>query len=75
MPASKSRPKSTALPTPVAPRMLNVREAAHYLGATVWFVRTAVWEEKLRSVKFGSRLLFPLEELNSFIDRAKAGVA
>jgi excisionase family DNA binding protein len=55
--------------------MLNVRDAAVYLGATVWFVRTLAWEEKVRSVKFGNRLLFPREELDAFIDRAKAGVA
>ncbi len=53
MPASKSRRKSTALPTPIPARCMNVREASHYLGATVWFVRTAVWEERLKAVKFG----------------------
>jgi excisionase family DNA binding protein len=67
--------KPKAVPLPVQARMLNVHAAASYLGATVWFVRTAVWEDKLKAVKFGSRLLFPREELDAFIDRAKAGVA
>jgi excisionase family DNA binding protein len=67
--------KLKATPAPVTARMLNVRDAAVYLGATVWFVRTLAWEEKVRSVKFGNRLLFPREELDAFIDRAKAGVA
>jgi excisionase family DNA binding protein len=67
------KPKEVSAPAPV--RMLNVREAAAYLGATVWFTRTLAWEEKVRSVKFGNRLLFPREELDAFIDRAKAGAA
>ena len=61
-------------PAPVSVRMLNVRDAAAYLGATVWFVRTLAWEKKVRAVTFGNRLLFPREELDAFIDRAKAGV-
>jgi excisionase family DNA binding protein len=55
--------------------MLNVRDAAAYLGATIWFVRTLAWEERVRAVKFGNRLLFPREELDAFIERAKAGLA
>jgi excisionase family DNA binding protein len=57
----------------VQPRLLNVKQAAAYLGATVWFVRTIAWEKKVRSVMFGNRLLFDRADLDSFIDRAKAG--
>jgi excisionase family DNA binding protein len=67
--------KLKEMPAPFTARMLNVHDAAAYLGATVWFVRTIAWEEKVRAVKFGNRLLFPREELDAFIDRAKAGVA
>jgi excisionase family DNA binding protein len=70
-----SRKKTTSETTPVAARMLNVRDAAAYLGATIWFVRTLAWEEKVKAVKFGNRLLFPREELDAYIDRAKMGVA
>lgn len=66
--------KNPAVPT-IQPRLLNVRDAAAYLGATIWFVRTLAWEEKVKAVKFGNRLLFPREELDSFIERAKAGAA
>jgi excisionase family DNA binding protein len=72
MPAFK-KVKAVSVPTSIPARCLNVREAAQYIGATVWFVRTAVWENKLKSVKFGSRLLFPREELDRFIDAAKVG--
>jgi len=57
----------------ITPRLLNVREAAQYLGATIWFVRTLAWEKQIRTVTFGHRLLFPREELDAFVNRAKAG--
>ena len=57
----------------VAPRLLNVKQAADYLGSTVWFVRTIAWEKKVKAVMFGNRLLFPREELDAFVDRAKTG--
>ena len=75
MSVTAPRKKPTSEATPVRVRMLNVHEAAEYLGATVWFVRTLAWEEKVRAVKFGNRLLFPREELDAFFDRAKAGTA
>jgi excisionase family DNA binding protein len=67
---TKKMPVSVPAP---GPRMLNVRAAAEYLGATVWFVRTIAWEKKIRSVIFGNRLLFDRADLDAFIDRAKAG--
>jgi len=65
--------KQPALVPVIQPRLLDVRAAAAYLGSTVWFVRTIAWEKKVKAVKFGNRLLFPREELDSFVDRAKAG--
>lgn len=52
--------------------MLPIREAAKYLGATVWFVRSQVWDRKLPFLRFGNRLVFAKEDLDTFIDRAKS---
>ncbi len=73
MPASKKKP----VPVIAAPgaRMLNVQAAAEYTGATVWFMRTLAWEKKVPSVILGNRLLFDRADLDSFLDRAKAGAA
>jgi len=65
----------TSEATPVRVRMLNVRQAAEYLGATVWFVRTISWEKRLPAVKFGNRLLFDVRDLDRFIEQAKAEAA
>ncbi len=58
----------------ITPRLLNVRDAAKYLGATIWYVRTLAWEKQVKALKLGNRLLFPREELDAFVERAKAGV-
>jgi len=53
------------------PRCLNVSQSAEYLGATVWFVRSQIWANKLHGIRLGSRLLVPREELDAFVDRQK----
>lgn len=68
--ATKKKPVTAA---PVTPRLLNVRAAAEYLGATIWFVRTVAWGKKIPSVTFGNRLLFDRADLDAFIERSKLG--
>ena len=51
-----------------APRCLNVKEAAHYLGCTIWHLRSLVWEHKLAAIKMGARLLFPRDALDAYVD-------
>lgn len=53
------------------PRGLRVAEAAAYLGATVYFVRDAVWKNQLPAMKLGRRLIITRENLDAFIDRMK----
>lgn len=57
--------------TAVEPRMLPIRDAAKYLGATVWFVRSQVWDRKLPFLKFGNRLVFDRVDLDSYIEAKK----
>lgn len=54
------------------PRLLNVAEAAHYLGTTVWQVRTLTWEKKLPVIRLGKRLLFDRADLDRFVESLKA---
>ena len=51
--------------------MLSVKEAAKYLGSTVWFVREQVWSKRLPKLMFGNRLVFDRVDLDRFIERAK----
>jgi len=56
---------------PLTARCFNVKQAAQYLGCTVWFVRSQIWANKLHGIKLGARLLVPREELDAFINREK----
>jgi excisionase family DNA binding protein len=51
--------------------MLTVKEAASYLGATVWFIRELVWGRKVRSLKFGKRIVFDRADLDAFVEQQK----
>jgi len=57
--------------TAVQPRMLTVKDAAVYLGTTVWQIRTLVWSKRLAAVRLGHRQVFDRCDLDSFIEKLK----
>jgi excisionase family DNA binding protein len=59
--------------TQTGPRLLGIASAAHYLGATPWFVRTLIWERRIAFCRLGKRLLIDRTDLDSFIASAKEG--
>jgi len=62
--------KQVAAPA-VTPRMLTVQDAAKYLGCTIWFVRSLVWDQKVRSLTFGKRIVFDRADLDLFVEQQK----
>ncbi len=52
----------------VEARLLNVKQAASYLGTTVWQIRSLTWDKKLAGIRLGQRLLFDVKELDKFVD-------
>jgi excisionase family DNA binding protein len=57
----------------IEPRLLRVSEAARYLGATVWFVRSMVWSDAVPHLRLGKRILFDQHDLDDYIAREKTG--
>ncbi|MGA9155318.1 MAG: helix-turn-helix domain-containing protein [Candidatus Sulfotelmatobacter sp.] len=57
-----------------APRLLNVQDAAAYLGTTVWFIRTLGWSDAIPIIRLGNRWLFDKADLDAYVDRVKVGV-
>ena len=55
----------------VQPRLLGVKDAATYLGATVWQVRTLVWKKEIRALKMGHRQVFDRADLDAFVEKLK----
>lgn len=68
----KRNPK---LPAPTGDiRLLTIKDAARYLSAHVWFLRTLVWGHKIPFLKLGNRLLFDIKDLDNFVESMKVGV-
>ena len=64
VPAKQSNPE---------PRLLGISAAAHYLGATQWFIRTLIWERRIAFVRLGKRLLIDRGDLDAFVATQKQG--
>jgi excisionase family DNA binding protein len=73
MPVRRNQSNHTASVghTALAPRCLGVKEAALYLGATVWAIRSLAWEGKVPFIRLGQRLLFDRQDLDKFIERTR----
>ena len=54
-----------------APRLLDVKRAAAYLGTTTWQIRKLVWAREIAHVRLGQRLLFDINDLNRFVESQK----
>ena len=52
-------------------RLLTVKEAAEYLGRSVWSVRELVWGGSLPCVKVGRRIHLDIFDLDKWIDQHK----
>ncbi len=56
-----------------APRLVDVKKAAAYLGTTTWQIRKLVWAKEIAHIRLGQRLLFDVLDLNQFIEQQKIG--
>ena len=59
---------------PLGKRLYTLKEAAEYLGRSVWGVRDLIWSQLIPVVKqHGSRKQYlDVNDLNEFIERNKA---
>jgi excisionase family DNA binding protein len=58
----------------IQPRAYSIEEAAQYIGATVWFLRTLVWNRRIPYLKHGHRYAFDRADLDRFLEANKVGV-
>jgi excisionase family DNA binding protein len=70
VPAKRKKPQATTSPTPgaIVPRMLVVKDAATYLGIGPWAMRQLHWDNTVRGVFIGRRLLFDRAALDRYVD-------
>jgi hypothetical protein len=52
-------------------RLLNTKEAAAYLGVTVFCMRTLAWQKRVPRLRLGQRDLYDVKDLDAFVEKAK----
>lgn len=55
----------------VQPRLIGIRDAAKYLGCTIWAARSLAWGRSVPSLKIGNRVLFDKADLDAYIESQK----
>lgn len=68
-----SKTTNATLKPSLSPRLLRIKEAADYLGASVWFVRSLIWEDKIPFLHLGQRFVIDRADLDRFVDATKQG--
>ena len=64
----------TAVPeTTPLPRLLRIAEAARYLSATPWFIRSLIWSHSIPFLQLGKRHLIDVRDLDAYVDSQKVG--
>jgi excisionase family DNA binding protein len=72
---AKKKPAQAVTDTALQPRLLTIKSAAQYLGATIWAVRSLCWNHALPYLKIGHRILLDVADLDAFIETQKTEVA
>jgi excisionase family DNA binding protein len=74
----KSSVQASLVATPVvpeskaAPRLLRIQQAAEYLSATPWFIRSLIWSRAIPFLQLGKRHLIDVRDLDAYVDSQKA---
>jgi excisionase family DNA binding protein len=63
--------KQAIAPASLEPRLLDLKSAAAYLSATIWFMRTCVWENRIPYLRCGHSILFDKKDLDAFVESQK----
>lgn len=65
--------KAQGIHNPVRKRLFTLKEAADYLGRSVWGVRELVWSQVIPVVKQGGcrKMYLDINDLDAFIEKNK----
>ncbi len=69
----QNRTADTGISSPMLPRLLPLKDAASYLGLTVWGIRERIWAGQLPVVTFpnGRKQYIDTQDLETFIQGNK----
>jgi len=58
---------------PISPRLLPLKDAAQYLGLTVWAIRERIWAGQIPVIQFpgGRKQYIDIQDIELFIQKNK----
>jgi excisionase family DNA binding protein len=59
------------LPNREKVRLMNIRDAARYLGTTPATLYTKIWRREIPFVKFGRSVRFDVKDLDALVEESK----
>jgi len=70
---NKTVKKTRGISYPLSPRLLPLKQAAEYLGLTVWSIRERIWAGDIPVVQFpgGRKQFIDTKDIDKFIERNK----
>ncbi len=74
---NKTVKKTQGIRYPLSPRLLPLKQAAEYLGLTVWSIRERIWAGDIPVVQFpgGRKQFIDTKDIDKFIERNKRTIA
>lgn len=63
--------KAQGITNPLPKRLFTLKEAAHYLGRTLWGMRELVWAGKIPVVRDGRKMFIDILDLEAWVARNK----
>ena len=65
-------PQGIGNPSDLLPkRLFTLKEAAVYMGKTLWGMRQLVWQGRIQIVRDGRKMLVDIKDLDSYIEKNK----
>ena len=52
-------------------RLYTIPQAAEYMGATIWGMRSLIWAKKLQVVRYGRKQWLDIKDMDVFIEKNK----
>ena len=69
----KASQKAQGIQNPMSPRLLTLKDAAQWLGLTVWGMRERIWAGDIPVVRFsgGRKMFIDVVDIEKFIENNK----
>lgn len=70
-PNKKSSSKQQHNNYPMVKRLLTLKDAATYMGRTVWGMRELIWKGRVPIIQDGRKIYVDVRDLDAYIEKTK----